>query len=419
MLSTAIILAGGLGTRLQTVVNDVPKPMAPVNGRPFLYWLLQYCKRQGITEVVLSIGYKGDTVLQYFGNSFEGISIAYCTEDEPLGTGGGIYKALQHTKASEVVVLNGDTFFSIDLKQLYSLHQFNHATLSLALKEMTNFDRYGVVRINEASRVVAFEEKKLVAQGNINGGIYVLNRAVFEGKNLPQKFSFEKEVLEKYLDTEKIYGFVFRDYFIDIGIPEDYSRAQQELKPFTAGNNNPLAGWKIDRTWTVFLDRDGVINKKIDDDYVRNLGMFEWLPGSLEAIKLLSKAFGKVIIVSNQQGVGKGLMTIDDVQTVHNYIANEVAKAGGRIDRIYFAPQLKEENHPHRKPGIGMALEAKKDFPAIDFSRSIMIGDSASDMEFGKNAGMKRIFINHKNNIEIDADMVVHSLADIAYFINT
>lgn len=154
----------------------------------------------------------------------------------------------------------------------------------------------------------------------------------------------------------------------------------------------------IDKSWTLFLDRDGVINKKIDNDYVRNVNQFEWLPGAIEAIVSLSKKFGRIIIVTNQQGIGKKWMTENDLESIHQYLKTEIEKAGGHIDAIYFAPQLKGENSPMRKPETGMALQAKKDFPEIDFKKSIMVGDSLHDMDFGKRMGMKTVFISASVN---------------------
>ena len=150
---------------------------------------------------------------------------------------------------------------------------------------------------------------------------------------------------------------------------------------------------KIDTSWTLFLDRDGVINKKLDGDYVKTINEFEFLPYALEAIKLFSNHFHRVVIVTNQQGISKGLMTENDLHKVHQHLLQEVQNFGGRIDAIYHAPQLAEENSTFRKPNIGMALQAKEEFPSIDFKKSIMVGDSISDMEFAKNTNMFAVLI--------------------------
>ena len=153
-----------------------------------------------------------------------------------------------------------------------------------------------------------------------------------------------------------------------------------------------LSDYPIDKSWTLFLDRDGVINRRLLDDYVKRWDEFEFLPGVKEAIAKLSRIFGRVVIVSNQQGIGKGLMTEKDLDHIHSMMVHEIEEAGGRIDAIYHCPELKEKNPECRKPKPGMALQAQKDFPEIDFEKSVMIGDSESDIEFGKRLGMLTVF---------------------------
>lgn len=175
-----------------------------------------------------------------------------------------------------------------------------------------------------------------------------------------------------------------------------------------------ISDWNIGKDWTLFLDRDGVINTRIPGDYVKRIAEFHFLPGAVAAIAKLSAVFGKIIVVTNQQGIGKGIYSHDDLAAVHAHMKNEIEKAGGKIDAVYYAPQRAEENSHHRKPGTGMALQAKKDFPEIDFSKSIMVGDSESDMEFAKRAGMKAIFVGDEKPGTIAVDGCVGSLVVFA-----
>ncbi len=151
--------------------------------------------------------------------------------------------------------------------------------------------------------------------------------------------------------------------------------------------------YKFDKTWTLFLDRDGVINTRLIDDYVKSLNEFEFVEGVPQAIAQFTKIFGRIVVVSNQQGIGKGLMTKEMLDTIHNHLCEEVEKAGGKIDKIYYCPHLKKDRSILRKPNIGMGLLARKDFPEIRFKKSLMVGDSISDMEFGKKLKMKTVFI--------------------------
>lgn len=155
-----------------------------------------------------------------------------------------------------------------------------------------------------------------------------------------------------------------------------------------------LTGWEVNRTWTLFLDRDGVINRRIVDGYVTRWEEFEFLPGVLDALKIMARHFGRIIVVSNQQGIAKGIMTEEDLDRIHSSMIRQIEGARGRIDLVLHSPHLSSEGSPMRKPGIGMAVEAKKMFPEIDFEKSIMAGDSESDMLFGRNAGMKTVLIS-------------------------
>lgn len=212
----AIVLAGGLGTRLRSVVQDLPKPMAPINGKPFLAFVLEYLKKQGIKEVILAVSYKYEVIQEYFKDEFLGIKIKYSIEKEPLGTGGAIKEALKFIK-NEVYVLNGDTFFDIDLSKL----KLNGSKICLALKQMNDFDRYGTVNVDGQGFVISFEEKIFKTQGLINGGIYLLTKDIFNEFDLEKKFSFEEFLQENYKKL-KARAKIFDDYFIDIGIPQDY-----------------------------------------------------------------------------------------------------------------------------------------------------------------------------------------------------
>ncbi|EAH7208555.1 nucleotidyltransferase family protein [Campylobacter jejuni] len=218
----AIILCGGLGTRLKSVIKDIPKPMAPINDKPFLEFIFEYLKKQGIKEVILAVSYKYEVIKEYFKDEFLGIKIKYSIEKEPLGTGGAIKEALKIIK-NEAYVLNGDTFFGIDLSKL----KLNGSKICLALKQMNDFDRYGTVNVDEQCLVISFEEKVFKKQGLINGGIYLLKKDIFDKFDLEKKFSFE-EFLQENCEKLKTRAEIFNDYFIDIGVPSDYERFKNE-----------------------------------------------------------------------------------------------------------------------------------------------------------------------------------------------
>lgn len=232
-----IILAGGMGTRLREILPNLPKPMAPVNGKPFLHFLLNWLSQYPIDKIILSIGFKAEMIINYFGTSFNDIPLEYTIEEKPLGTGGAILYALKKTTSNNILIVNGDTYFPIDIKKFYDVHVKNESLLSVALKPMYNFDRYGSVEC-KGDIIIRFNEKKLQTSGLINGGIYLLNNQILNIRKFPEVFSFEKEVLEKEAGTFKINGFVFDLTFIDIGIPEDYYKAGSIIQDKFVNSHN-------------------------------------------------------------------------------------------------------------------------------------------------------------------------------------
>ena len=228
-INEAIILAGGLGTRLRSAVPDLPKCMAPINGKPFIAYVIDHLQQQGINKFILSLGYKSEAIVDFIHQQFSNIDFQFSIEAEPLGTGGAIQLSCSKTTEQNVLVTNGDTLFKINAAKLSALHKQSNADCTLSLKPMTNFDRYGVVEMNEQNQIISFKEKQFYESGLINGGVYALNVQSFLNEELPQKFSFEKDYLEEFYSTKKMLGVVQDEYFIDIGIPEDYNRAQKEL----------------------------------------------------------------------------------------------------------------------------------------------------------------------------------------------
>lgn len=407
----AIILAGGLGTRLRSVVSDLPKCMAPVAGKPFLFYVINYLRSQGVEKFIFSLGYKHEAIEEHLNDQFNTLDYEVVIEEEPLGTGGAARLACTKATAGNVLLANGDTMFRVNIPELVSFHDSHKADCTLSLKPMEKFDRYGVVELNADKSVKSFKEKQYYETGLINGGLYAINTAKFLAEKFPEKFSFEKDYLESKFNERKMLGLVQNGYFIDIGIPEDFNRAQTEFSPA------PLDLKAIDKSWTLFLDRDGVINHQKDDSYILNTGEFVFYDDVPGAFRIFANKFGRIIIITNQRGVGKGFMTENDLATVHQKMKDGVKKAGGVINGIYYCTSI-HNNHPGRKPNPGMAAQAKKDFPDIDLNKSVMVGNNLSDMRFGRNAGTYTVFVKttkpQQQFPHPDIDMIFDSLPDFA-----
>ncbi len=227
----AVILAGGFGTRLQTVVKDIPKSMAPVNGRPFLEYLLDYLISYNYKKIVLSVGYKSESIISHFGSSYKELEIIYAIENEPLGTGGGIRMALTKCDEKNVLALNGDTLFLVDLHNFNKLHHKKNAVISIALRKVADISRYGEIKVNRNRYITSFGEKTSAkVPGLINGGIYIIQREFFLENTNPSAFSAERDIFEKWTINHKLAGFAYDSYFLDIGIPADFLKAQHEFQ---------------------------------------------------------------------------------------------------------------------------------------------------------------------------------------------
>ncbi len=236
----AIILAGGFGTRIKEVLgNDVPKTMAPICEKPFLNYLLNFLTHYGVTHVVISTGHLANVITDYYGSlgrnpTWGGAKLSFSHEATPLGTGGAIRLAMKQCRQKNILVLNGDSFFDFNLPNFTIMHRVYKAQQSVALREVDDASRYGKVTKDDSHKITAFQEKSIQKQeGFINAGIYIFNKEAFlTATNADDAFSLEKDYFPKAIDADKIFGFEYDGYFIDIGVPDDYKKAQDDLKDF-------------------------------------------------------------------------------------------------------------------------------------------------------------------------------------------
>ncbi|HUS87617.1 MAG TPA: nucleotidyltransferase family protein [Bacteroidales bacterium] len=231
MASEAVILAGGFGARLKKRIETLPKPMAPVNGRPFLEYIMDHLLGFGINHFILSTGHLSDIIEDHFGSLYRDTKVTYSREEKPLGTGGAIKRALNLCNTEEVLVVNGDTLFTANINALEELHRKSGADISIALLTLQDKARYGSVVTDESNRIIAFNEKNTSGgRGEINGGIYIINKNVVLSYAQPEQFSIELDFFMPYLRELRIYGYRSDQYFIDIGTPGDYEKAIRELQ---------------------------------------------------------------------------------------------------------------------------------------------------------------------------------------------
>ncbi len=368
------ILAGGFGTRLREVISDIPKPMAPIGRKPFLEFLISYLEKQGYRDIVLLTGYKSQIIEGHFGDGKKyGVNITYSREKNPLGTGGAIREAaLLYPSEEDFLILNGDTFFDGDYRLLAGFHKSRGSLVTIALKYKIDVTRYGSVEL-EKGRIISFNEKPSKPEdGLINGGVTVLsNKSLPFFKEGPH--SLEKDVLPRIVDNKAVCGLPFGGKFIDIGIPEDYLKASKDLPGWLSGKKIKAA----------FLDRDGIINE--DEGYTYRIEDLRLVEGAVQFLKDLENLGFRLIIVTNQAGIGKGLFGEKDYLLFQDKLVQILAADGISILDSFYSPYHNEaplkkyrKNSLLRKPGPGMALCAADKYN-IDLAESVMIGDRDSD----------------------------------------
>lgn len=363
----AIVLAGGFGTRLAHVVPDVCKPMAPVARRPFLRFIMDQLAAAGFDRAVVADGYRREQIEDFFGSAYRGMAIEYSPEETPLFTGGAVKRALGRCQSDWVFVLNGDTWLDVDFAAMEAAAADapNGVSAVIAVKRMHDFERYGTVDVDAGGALTAFHEKRPCEEGLINAGVYLLRRDALDG--MPEKFSLESDYFECVVGYGSLCAVECAGGFIDIGVPEDYELAQTMLAPLAKS-------WKL-----AMFDRDGTIN--VDTGHLHEPEKLELIPSTVDIMRgYTDDPDYKVVVVTNQAGIAKGLYTEADMRHLHRYMEDELDRLGVHVDAWYFCPHHPDYTGPCdcRKPAPGMLLAAMRDFDALP-GRCIMYGDTQSD----------------------------------------
>lgn len=391
----AVVLAGGKGTRLGNLAGGRPKPLVDVGGRPFILYLFDSLRRHGITDVVLLVGPFARVYEDMLGDgSAWGLNLTFIAEEPPAGTAGALSYAAS-LLAPEFLMLNGDSFFDFNLLDLYLRPGRGDPLAILALREIADAGRYGTVTLDDGV-VTQFGEKSQAGAGIINGGVYWMRRAILkEIGALPA--SLEQDVLPRLVQRGAVQGKIYNGHFVDIGIPEDLTRASRVLPEWI-------------RRPAVFFDRDGVLNR--DTGYVHRPENFVWLDGAKEAIKRINDMGWFVIVITNQAGIARGFYEPDDVERLHRWMNEQLAPDGAHIDAFYYCPHHPEEGRePYRqacdcrKPAPGLLLQAMREWP-VRADLSVMIGDKDSDMAAARQAGVRGVLYQQQNLDELVAQVI-------------
>jgi D,D-heptose 1,7-bisphosphate phosphatase len=381
----AVILVGGLGTRLGERTKTTPKPMLPVAGRPFLDILIDEIARYDFfDEILLLAGHKAESIQAHYAGQFRGrASVIVSLEQAPLGTGGALVHAADLLR-ERFLLLNGDSFFDFNILDLVARANADLAETCLvhmALRADVVGDRFGRVMI-ENGLIRSFIAPGQGSTGPVNAGVYVIDRSILTGiDRLPA--SLEQDVFPVLAANGAMRGTPYNGYFIDIGIPGDLTRADVELN---AQLTRPA----------VFFDRDGVLNH--DSGYTFETHKLVWIDGAREAVKAVNDAGYFAFVVTNQSGIARGLYEESHVQALHRWMADEMATVGAHIDAYEYCP-----DHPdgtieryrrvseRRKPAPGMITDLLGRFP-VDAGASFLIGDKPTDLRAAAAAGLQGHF---------------------------
>jgi D,D-heptose 1,7-bisphosphate phosphatase len=398
----AVILAGGKGTRLHSRLNGLPKPMAPILGKPLLQHLIEQCATNGITDIRLLIAYRGEVIKDNFGDGNQiGVTIQYYMEDQARGTAGALLDVLEDLD-DQFLVIYGDTYFDVDLNKLWSFHIDRNADTTLFLHPNDHPQDSDLVEIDQYLKVTEIHTyphpDHQWHQNLVNAALYMFNKTALIGMKLPlQRPDIAKNLFPKMLELGKsLYGYVSTEYIKDMGTPERLDCVEQDI---ISGKVAALSS-NVQKS-ALFLDRDGVINHEVN--HLSDLEQLELLPGVGKAIRKANQAGILVVVITNQPVIARGDITEMDLRIIHNKLETLLGYERAYIDALYYCPHHPDSGFDGevselkiecdcRKPSAGLLLQAAKKLN-ISLRESWMVGDSTSDILAAIHAGVRNILV--------------------------
>ncbi len=392
----AVIMAGGRGSRMAGMTGDLPKPMLPAGGRPVLVREIESLREQGFCEIILTVSYKKEIIMDYFGDGSDlGVSLDYFVEEEPLGNAGALFR-MRDRLTDDFLLLNGDAVFDVDFKRFVRFHRQKNALVTLFTHPNDHPYDSGLLLTDGNGAVtgwLAKEDARPAWYANrVNAGLHILSPEVLDRKVDGSKIDLDRQVLKPLAGTGRMFAYQSPEYVRDMGTPERYEAVCADFDAGRVTSRSLLHQQKA-----VFLDRDGTINKYAG--FLRNIDDFELLPGVCEAVRRINRSGYLAIVVTNQPVIARGEVTREQLEQIHNKMETLLGEQGAYLDAIYYCPHHPDRGYAGeipelkmdcdcRKPKPGLLLEAAKDFN-IDLSCSWMVGDSKSDILAGQAAGCK------------------------------
>lgn len=409
-----VIMAGGKGTRISELFPDIPKPMIPVCGVPVLEREICSLKEQGFTDIILTVGYKANVIMDYFNDGAKlGVHIEYFLEQQPLGNAGALFQ-LKDKLTEDFLLLNADAMFNVDFNRFVNFHKEHKGLVTLFTHPNNHPYDSGLIIANKDKQVEKWlakeDDRPEYYQNRVNAGLHVISPEVLNMHITTEKVDLDRQVLKPLCDTGTMYCYDSPEYVKDMGTPDRFEGVCKDFK------NGIVEGRNLkNKQKAIFIDRDGTINKYVG--FLRDTEQFELLEGVSEAIKTINQSGYLAVVVTNQPVIARGEVTYDGLQEIHNKMETLLGKDGAYLDGIYFCPHHPDSGYEGeikelkfecqcRKPKPGMLLKAAQDLN-IDLEQSWMIGDGKNDIQAGKNAGCRTALIG---NEDYGQDLNVDSL---------
>ena len=412
----AVIMAGGKGTRIASLNKDIPKPMFELCGRPVLEYAVNEMVSQGITDIIIVVGYLGNIIREYFGNGNRmGARLTYITEEQPLGTAGALY-FLKGKVKDDFLLLNGDIIFSIDFHRLLNFHRQKGGVATLLVHPNSHPYDSGLVQYDGDGLVMRWltkEDHRLWYQNRVNAGIHVLSPRIFSMFSELRKVDLDRDILKPLIPERELWAYYSTEYVKDMGTPERYQEVKEDIENGLVHRKNLREPQRA-----FFLDRDGTLN--VHNGYITSPEQIELLPGVAEAIRLINRSGFLAVVVTNQPVIARGDCTLEELQEIHNALETKLGEQGAYVDAIYFCPHHPDRGYSGerveykikcdcRKPNPGLILRAATDFH-IDIHQSYLIGDSETDVMAGHQAGCKKCCMIVKNGGQHDLSETVKAI---------
>lgn len=420
----AVIMAGGKGTRIASIANDIPKPMIPILNKPILQYEIECLRNQGIADIILVVGHLGSCIRDYFqGGSAFGVHISYYEEAEPLGTAGAL-AYLKDVLTEDFLLLNGDIIFDVNFERFIQFHKSKHAKATLFTHPNNHPYDSGLIVADRNQCVLQWlhkEDPRTDYKNRVNAGLHILSPSVLEAITVGQKADLDRDVLKPLIPSGTVFAYDSPEYVKDMGTPERYGAVTEDLKAGRVAAKNLK-----NKQRAIFLDRDGTIN--VYKGFLKCRNEFELIDGAASAISQFNQWGFLVIVVTNQPVIARGECTIEELDGIHQRMERLLGEQGAYVDAIFYCPHHPDKGYDGevaelkiecacRKPKPGMLLKAAEIYN-IDLKHSYMIGDDLRDILTGKSVGCFNILI--QDNIKSDsawADKQVDSLLAAANII--